>query len=276
MNDTPPSAQRLTIDGLPVRCQFLSPTGGTGESSLLRLPLLLIHGLGCSAAAWQPTLRCLEEQGLDQPVVAPDMPGYGGSPGPPEALGIAELADWNARLLDHFGIGRAHVAGNSMGCQVALALARRHPERVGGLVLVGPTTGGRIVRRRRYLLGLLLDGARESLDYNRTLMRMYRQMGVRRYMATVRKMLEDDPLAHAAAVAAPALVVRGHADPIVPETVARRLVTALPRATLATIPGAAHAVQFTRPESFLAVALAFLAGDGASEGAASANIRELW
>ena len=69
---------------------------------------------------------------------------------------MEELADWAVRLMDALGVDRAHLAGNSMGCQVALALARRHPARVGGLVLVGPTAGERYIPFWRYALGLLL------------------------------------------------------------------------------------------------------------------------
>src|SRR5207249_7944369 len=137
---------------------------------------------------WLPALRALARRSLEGPVWAPDMPGYGESPGPEEALGIVQLADWAVRLLDRLGIARAYLAANSMGCQVALALARRHPERVGHLVLAGPTTGKRFLPRRRYLLGLVVDGMREPPRYNATLACMYLQMGVRRYLATVRRM----------------------------------------------------------------------------------------
>ena len=69
--------------------------------------------------------------GLSCPVFVPDLPGFGCSPGPREVLGMEDLADWTARLMETLGVTRAHLAGNSMGCQVALALARRQPERVG-------------------------------------------------------------------------------------------------------------------------------------------------
>jgi pimeloyl-ACP methyl ester carboxylesterase len=215
--------------------------------------------LGCSGAAWDPALRCLARRPLGQPVVAPDLPGYGRSPGPREALGIDDLADWAAHLLAALGIARAYVAGNSMGCQVALALARRRPERVGGLVLVGPTTGER-VPLWRYALGLLADGRHEPLRYNAALVRMYSQMGIPRFLATTRKMLDDDPLGQAGAVAAPCLVLWGRDDRIIPERAARRLAKTLPRGSFLTVEGAAHAVQFNKPDSFVEIALAFLAG----------------
>jgi pimeloyl-ACP methyl ester carboxylesterase len=249
----------LAVDGRPVRGQVWRAAEAGAEPSLLRVPLLLLHGLGCSSAAWGPALRCLGLQALDQPVYAPDMPGYGRSPGPAGALGIAELADWSARFLDAHRIARAHVAGSSMGCQVALAMARRHPERVGGVVLVGPTCG-RQSGLGRYLAGLLVDGTRETLRYNSTLAWMYLQMGLPRYLATVRKMMQDDPLAAAGQVAATTLIVRGERDGIVSDAFAGELAAALPGGAFLRVPGAAHAAQFTRPDRFTALALAFLAG----------------
>lgn len=243
----------VIVNGRRVRYRALdagpAPTGR---------PLLLLHGLGCSSDAWLPTLDCLERREPGRLVIAPDMPGYGHSHGPPEALGMEDLADWAARFLDTFGIHCAHVAGGSMGCQVGLDLARRHPARVGSLVLVGPTTGEHFVPFRRYLRGLLLDGLREPMRYNLLLMRMYRQMGLPRYLATTKKMLEEDPVARPEAIRAPCLIVRGEWDAIVSERVARQLAAILPRGTFCSIEGVAHALQFSAPERFIEAALPFL------------------
>ncbi len=146
-----------------------------------------------------------------------------------------------------------------MGCQVALALARRHPRRVGGVVLVGPSTGARLVPPWRYLVGLALDGVSETLRYNVTLLRMYGEMGSSRYLATVPKMLHDDPIGQAAKVAAPCLVLRGARDRLVPDAAARRLAAALPRGQFARVPDAAHAIQFNNPGEFTHRARRFLA-----------------
>jgi pimeloyl-ACP methyl ester carboxylesterase len=182
---------------------------------------------------------------------------------------MTALADWSARLLDQLALDRVHVAGNSMGCQVAIALAHRHPDRVGAMVLVGATTGGHDATLSRYLFGLLLDGARESFRYNSTLTRTYLQMGFRRYLATERLMLEHETLAAARTIPAPTLVLRGEADAIVSEARSRRLATTLPRGAFLTIPGAAHALQFARPDSYVPTTVAFLAG-------AEAGNQDLW
>jgi pimeloyl-ACP methyl ester carboxylesterase len=72
--------------------------------------------------------------------------GYGESAGtttpPPQTL--EEQAADVVALLDHDGIGSAHLVGHSYGAVVALVTAARHPDRVRSLALLEPpTTFGR-------------------------------------------------------------------------------------------------------------------------------------
>src|SRR6185503_11948931 len=70
-------------------------------------------------------------------VLAIDLPGHGHSDDLPESRGsIRHHAEAVLRTLDHAGIERAIVCGNSMGGGVALRLAASWPDRVAGLVLV--------------------------------------------------------------------------------------------------------------------------------------------
>jgi pimeloyl-ACP methyl ester carboxylesterase len=245
------------IDGRKTRF-FVAPAGGEGDGERpLRLPILFLHGLGCDGTVWEPTLRELSLKGLCCPSVAPDMPGYGHSDGPYKALGMEELADWAVRFLDHRGIERAHLVGNSMGCQVALALARRHPARVGAVVIQGPTTGAH-VPLWRYVAGLLRDISHESIPYNWRLLGMYLHMGPRRYFATVGAMRRDDPFRHASEIKAPVLIVRGGRDAIVSERTAKQLTAVLPDAAYLPIDSAAHAIEFNNPAEFSRAMVGFL------------------
>ena len=70
--DTSPS---LRIDGCTVCCRLLAPTAPARRDP--GLPLLLLHGLGCSGDAWTPVLDTLAADGCAQAVAAPDLPGYG-------------------------------------------------------------------------------------------------------------------------------------------------------------------------------------------------------
>jgi pimeloyl-ACP methyl ester carboxylesterase len=85
-------------------------------------PLVLLHGIGSRRAVWDPVAGALARERL---VIAVDLPGFGESPREdfePSAAGFtARLERWFAEQ----GLGRPHVAGNSMGGGVALELARR-------------------------------------------------------------------------------------------------------------------------------------------------------
>jgi pimeloyl-ACP methyl ester carboxylesterase len=246
------------IDGRYVRFQTAPPGSVADDNSPLQSSTLLLHGLGCSSEVWEPTIRVMAERGLSCRVIAPDMPGYGRSADPPETLGMEDMADWAARFLDDRSLDRVHVAGNSMGCQVALALARRHPDRVHGVVLQGPTTGDRLVPPWRYVTGLIADALYESPKYNLRLMKMYTQMGPIRYMQTVQKMLADDPIRHAGDVRSRVLVIRGGHDAIVSDRVARRLAASLPDAVYVPLDHAAHAIEFNTPDAFVDAMITFL------------------
>src|SRR5690349_9040821 len=83
------------LDGRRVRLWVLFPKDaecGAWPDAATHPPLLLLHGLGCSAQAWEPTLHHLARRGcLDRPVYAVDLPGFGRSQGPRRALGVTEL-----------------------------------------------------------------------------------------------------------------------------------------------------------------------------------------
>lgn len=140
------------------------------------------------------------------------------------------------------------------------------------MTLIGPTTGSEGQRLWRYAVGLAMDSVFESLGYNLTLLRMWSQMGLRRYFLTVPFMLRDRPISLASRVACPVLVVRGQHDYIVRAGTARRLAAALPDGRLVEVPGVAHAVQFDRPGAFAELLLPFAAAaEGDGEGTPTRN-----
>ena len=98
-------------------------------------PLLLLHPLGSSRAAWEPVVPLLAES-FD--VVAVDLPGFGDSPPLPPGVepAPAALARAVAELLDELGLRSPAVAGNSLGGWVALELARLRP--LASLTLLSP------------------------------------------------------------------------------------------------------------------------------------------
>src|SRR6185503_36796 len=95
-------------------------------------PLVLLHAFPLSSAMW---LTQRESLGARFRVITPDLRGFGGS-----VLGADDpsgdvMADDVERLLRAKGIERAVIGGLCMGGYVAMALCRRHPDRVLGLVV---------------------------------------------------------------------------------------------------------------------------------------------
>lgn len=87
-------------------------------------PLVLLHGIGSHRGAWAPVFDRLARE---RDVIALDLPGHGGSPlladgHRHDMLTLTETVD---EFVAELGIGRPHVAGNSLGGGLALELARR-------------------------------------------------------------------------------------------------------------------------------------------------------
>jgi pimeloyl-ACP methyl ester carboxylesterase len=94
-------------------------------------PLLLVHGIGSCKEMWRPVVHRLARE---REVIALDLPGFGASaPGPGTVEGLAGAV---AEFADSLGLERPHVAGNSLGGGVALALGAM--ERVRSVCAVSP------------------------------------------------------------------------------------------------------------------------------------------
>jgi len=98
--------------------------------------LVLLHDALASHETFLGTLRYLSGSFR---VIAPDLPGFGGSEKPDPAAyayGYDAFAESMVDLVAALGLGRVHVCGHAMGGGVALALAARHSAVVHKLVLV--------------------------------------------------------------------------------------------------------------------------------------------
>ena len=102
-------------------------------------PALLIMGFMTNAGAWAPQIPALAER---YRVIAFDNRGCGRSSQPEGPYSIPQLADDAVALLDHLGIGSAHIIGASMGGMIAQELTLRHPSRVRTLALLCTSPGG--------------------------------------------------------------------------------------------------------------------------------------
>ncbi|CAL9599487.1 alpha/beta fold hydrolase [Streptomyces sp. enrichment culture] len=115
-------------------------------------PLLLLHGIGHHRQAWDPVVDILA---TEREVIAVDLPGFGASPALPDGLphDLATMTAVLGALCAELGIGRPHVAGNSLGGLLALELGR---EGLARSVTALSPAGFWTRAERRYAFGVLV------------------------------------------------------------------------------------------------------------------------
>lgn len=139
---------------------FVRDSGGDGP------PVLLVHGwMFPSDLNWLHAYRPLRAAGYR--VLAMDLRGHGRGLRSGAPFRLADCADDAAGVLSTLDVDPALVVGYSMGGPVAQLLARRHPERVGGIVLCATALDWSDLRQKvvwramgglRLLLGLFPRG----------------------------------------------------------------------------------------------------------------------
>jgi 2-hydroxy-6-oxonona-2,4-dienedioate hydrolase len=230
-------------------------------------PVVLVHGLGVASHYMVPTAERLAAYCS---VYAVDLPGFGKSEHPLHVLNIPQMADALDGWMEAVGLPSAAFIGNSLGCQAVVDLAARYPWRVQRAMLTGPTFDR---KARASLLTLLLrviqDGYWEPKSLLPIIVYDFLSAGLMRIAITLWYGLQDPVEEKLPLVKAPALVVCGDHDPIVPMPWARHVAHLLPSARLVVMRGATHAVNFSAPGKLTAVAVAFLRGQGPGIGGMS-------
>ena len=102
--------------------------------------IILLHGGGPGAygfSNYRLNMQALADKGFR--AIVPDMPGYGETAGRSFEGGLfAPGAEAVLDLINHLGLEKANLVGNSMGGGISLRLALDHPDRVDKMILMGP------------------------------------------------------------------------------------------------------------------------------------------
>lgn len=249
-------------------------TAGTGS------PLVLLHGFALHGAFFAPLVPVLTEK---RQVLVVDLPGHGASQ-PITPYDLSTIVATLEEALDDLD-GPISVLGWSLGGQVAMEWARRHPARIAKLVLVS-TTPSFIVRPGwpHAMLDETLArfGDELRVAYAATL-RRFLTLQVqgseegRRTLAALRTHLASRDAPQAAAlhdalslvarsdlrdvlseIDTPALVMGGDRDTLVPLAATQALAASLRNAAHRTIAGAAHAPFLSHPQAFVTALSQFL------------------
>ncbi|MGJ7906992.1 alpha/beta fold hydrolase [Actinopolyspora sp. H202] len=249
-------------------------------------PLVLLHAFPVDARMWQGVRSELEDHVR---VIAPDQRGMGRhssweattteltsdeSPrSVPEEPSLETVAEDVLALLDELRLRRAYVAGCSMGGYVAMAMARKAPERLEGLILADTKADADSTEQRDNRLRIADRAEREGTTgwlAENTLPGILGESTRQRrgnVVEQARELVEQQPSAGIAwaqramanrpdnsdtlrAYQGPALVLAGTEDTLAPPRSARDTAALLSRSEVVTLPEAGHLSPLETPEAF--------------------------
>lgn len=217
--------------------------------------LLLVHAFPLDARMWEPQVATF---GDALPVVAPHLPGFGGSPMAGDVLTMDAAAHRCLDALDEAGVDRAVVCGLSMGGYASLALVALAPQRVIGLALANTRAGADppegVAGRRALAERLGAEGSGFLVAEPPPLLSDHASQALQ---DRVRALIADQPAAAIAAAAlgmaerpdrtgelgsigVPTLVITSDGDRLIPAAVSAPMAVAIPGAELLRIAGVGH------------------------------------
>ena len=264
---------RVEAAGLNWRVRESGPANGPA--------LVLMHGFSHSLEGFEGWAEALSDS---YRVIRLDLPGHGVTgPHPDGAYSNEDTTAQVAELLDALELDRFVIGGNSLGGLVAWRYAADNPERIAGLVLISP--GGYSINNvgdepvevplpiQMYLrlapdAGVRMatetlygDPSRLSDARVEEIAQMMRQPGIgEALIARLNQFTLPDPEPVLATINAPALILWGAEDRMIPVSHGERFAAIMPNARLITYEGAGHVAMEEIPDDTAADVRAFLEG----------------
>jgi pimeloyl-ACP methyl ester carboxylesterase len=247
-----------------------------------------VPGIGADHSSWFRQLSAFQKY---HRVIIFDPRSIGKSSRPKEPYAFRALADDVAGLMDHLGIGKAHILGQSLGGIVAQEIAIDYPDRVLKLVLVSTLAGGDAEGVNPALTGTFgpAEGAADAgfsgMDTRKTMNTLitmtFNKWPYRKAMQIMSRLfvkpamfdgLSDQVGASAGhttldrlhLIQAPTLVITGAGDRIIRPQSSERLAARIPNARLVTVKGGSHGFNLEMAARFNREVLDFLRAGQAS------------
>lgn len=241
-------------------------TAGTGPD------LVLCHGLGGNATVWYQQIPHFAQSNR---VITWDQRGFGRSSNVNRKHGPLTAVSDLVALLDHLGVSRADVVGQSMGGWVALGAALATPERIASLVLACTTAGIPVEREpvreqpAQAAGGALPLGGHPAIGESFRLRDparayLYQALGTfgdrpadSELMRMLAETVFDDEQIRRLDI--PVLMIAGEHDRLMTTALLQRASAWLAHATVVEMPGLGHSPYFEDPDAWNAVVDDFFA-----------------
>jgi pimeloyl-ACP methyl ester carboxylesterase len=214
-------------------------TGGvqlTYSESGMGAPVIMIHGLGASSRWWFPLFPELTTAHFR--TLAPDLPGFGASPGPANSS-IEGAARAVVAMADHLNLGEFFLCGHSMGGAVAAQIAADHGGRVRRLVLID-SAGIPDRVSARWVGRLLQPWSWCPPWFYTTLLGDLLRAGPTNMMTGIKALRRYDIRPTLQRIRVPSLLIWGEKDTLTPPRLGRIMAEALGDARLEIVPGVRH------------------------------------
>ncbi len=262
------SDHMVSIDGLQLHCRIDGPEGAPW--------LVFSNSLLTDLTMWDKQVAALAGRFH---ILRYDQRGHGQTSVPPGPSHFDRLAEDAEALLAHFGIERAVFVGISMGTATALALATRHPGRLGALVACdgqskSPASSRAAWDERialaqeqgmaalagitvpRWFLPASVSAGGLTIEKVEAMIRTTPFEG---FVSCARALQDFDYDAGLPGIALPTLLMVGAGDGVLPATM-RAMQAKIPGARFVEIPEAGHLSNLEQPEAFTAALAAFCDG----------------
>ncbi|WP_166982806.1 alpha/beta hydrolase [Paramicrobacterium fandaimingii] len=203
---------------------------------------VLVHGIGMGHRYWSDFAEALGRTGR---VFALDLPGFGDAPEPEEPLDMAASGDLIAEIVESEGLRKPVLVGHSMGTEIVVEAAARHPESAYRVVLIAPTVNPRERTAAKQAVRMLQDVSMSKPKVMVLGIMYYVKAGPRWYIKKLGTMLEHHVEDSLPKVTAPVLVLRGRTDTIVPEYWAREVTGLVPDGRYIELDGHGHEAMIT-------------------------------
>lgn len=224
----------------------------TGDGS----PIILVHGLAGSSRRWARNITQLSRSFR---VYAADLIGFGNIQGR-RPFNLSEAASHLAIWMDSLRIAHARIIGHSIGGFIVGILAADFPEHVERLTLVGAAAFP-LNRRHPWQPLVPVRGLPDlNVDSLSLLIADTCRAGQFTIWKAARDLVNADITTKLSSIQAPALVIWGEHDAIIPLQSGKQIAGILPNAELVVIKDAGHNVMWERPEAFNQAVLEFLTG----------------